>query len=195
MAKVNVNQVERIASGVFGGVLLLQSLSQRGLLKKALAGALLYRGISGHSYLYQVLNVNTADGSSGVTPAEVERAITIEKPVDELYQFWKVPENFAQIMGNFAQVTQTSDGRVHWTMSGPLQQSIEWDTQVVEDRAGEIIRWQAAETGDGAKAPNGGEVRFRPAPGSWGTEVTLRIVFNAPGGAIGADITKSRKNR
>jgi uncharacterized membrane protein len=186
-SQINVNQVERIVSGVFGGVWLLQSLGHRGLLEKALAGALLYRGISGHSYLYQWLNVNTANGSGG-GQGEVERAITIEKPVEEVYQFWKVPENFVQVMANFAQVSQSSDGHVHWAMNGPMQQSIEWDSQVVEDIPNERIRWQTV--GD-SKASNGGEVHFRPAPGKWGTEVTLRLSFNAPGGAIGGGISKT----
>jgi uncharacterized membrane protein len=185
--RINVGQTERIISGVFGGVWLLQSLGHRGLLEKVLAGTLLYRGISGHSYVYQWLNMNTADGSSGTGETEVERKITIEKPIEEVYQFWKMPENFAQVMSNFAQVSQSSDGHVHWKMNGPTRQSIEWDTQVVEDVENEVIRWQ---TLGESKASNGGEVHFRPASGDRGTEVTLRLSFNAPGGAIGGGISK-----
>ena len=38
---------------------------------------------------------------------------------------------------------------------------------------------------DGASLPSEGEVQFRPAPGDRGTEVTLRIRFDPPGGALG----------
>ena len=33
--------------------------------------------------------------------------------------------------------------------------------------------------------PNEGMLQFRPAPGEWGTELTLTLRFNPPGGKIG----------
>ena len=48
-------------------------------------------------------------------------------------------------------------------------------------------RWQSVE---GASLPSEGEVHFRPAPGDRGTEVTLRIRFNPPGGALGLAAAK-----
>ena len=85
-------------------------------------------------------------------------------------------------MSRFAEVTPAGDGRLHWKVRGPLGRDFEWDTRVVEDRPGGSQRWQSVE---GASLPNEGEVHFRPAPRGRGTEVTLRVRFDPPGGALG----------
>lgn len=189
-AKVNIHQTERIVSAGLGGRLLLRSLPRRSLGGAALASALLYRGISGHSYLYQALGMSTAEregiGASADT-AEVERSITIGKPANELFRFWREPQRLSQILGDIAQVTQVSGGRQHWVVHGPFNRRMEWDTQVIEDHPGELVRWKSL---DGAPLPNEGLVRFRPAPRDWGTEVALRFRFDAPGGTLGNAVAK-----
>jgi uncharacterized membrane protein len=186
-AKVNMHQMERIVSAGLGGVLLLRSLPRRSLGGAALASALLYRGISGHSYLYQALGLSTnGTGASAETP-EVECSITIGKSANELYRFWREPQNLSQILGEVGQVTQVSGGRQHWVVNGPFNQRLEWDTQIVEDRPGEMVRWKSV---DGASLPNEGLVHFRPAPGDRGTEVTLYFRFDPPGGTLGNTLAK-----
>jgi len=59
---------------------------------------------------------------------------------------------------------------------------MEWDTQIVEDRHGKLLRWESLE---GAPLPNEGTVRFSPAPGDWGTEAMLCLRFDPPGGPLG----------
>lgn len=192
ITNVNMHQLERKASTILGGILLFQSFARRSpsLGEKALAAVLLYRGISGHSFLYQALGMSTASKAerqkAGDAP-EVERSITIEKPANDLYRFWREPQHLSQIMGAFAEVTEGSGGQTHWAVQGPFNRRIEWDSQIVEDRPGEMIRWKSL---DGARIPNEGIVRFRSAPRDWGTEVTLRMRFNPPGGALGNKIVK-----
>ena len=141
--------------------------------------------MSGHSYLYQALGMSTAQrngiGASAGTP-EVERSITVGKPANELYRFWREPQRLSQILGDIAQVTEVSGGRQHWVVHGPFNRRMEWDTQVVEDWPGELVRWKSL---DGAPLPNEGLVRFRPAPRDWGTEVTLRLTYSVPGVLMG----------
>lgn len=186
----NVHVIERRASTLLGGALLLHSFTRRSLAlgEMVLAGTLLYRGISGHSMLYQTLGVNTAEllngqrsGQAAETP-EFKSSITVEKPVDELYRFWQDPQNLSLVMEDNTQVTPTASGHMHWIVEGPLNRSIEWDTQVVEERPNELIRWRSV---PGATIPSEGWVRFRPAPRDWGTEVTLGFSFDVPGGALG----------
>jgi uncharacterized membrane protein len=86
-------------------------------------------------------------------------------------------------MGHFAEVTQSGDDRFRWTVRGPLDRDVSWETRVVEVEPGEIVRW---ETPQDAMLPNSGTVRFRPAPGDRGTVVTLSIRFDPPGGAFGS---------
>ncbi len=186
-AKVNIHQTERIVSAGLGAVLLLRSLSRPSLSGVALASALLYRGISGHSYLYQALDISTNGTGTPANAPEGESSITIGKSANELYRFWREPQNLSQILGDVAQVTQVSDDRQHWVVHGPFNQRMEWDTQIVEDRPDETVRWKSL---DGAPLPNEGLLRFRPAPGNWGTEVTLRFRFDSPGGMLGNTVAK-----
>lgn len=189
---VNIHTVERRISAILGGTLLLQSLTRRSpaLGEKALAAALLYRGISGHSFLYQGLGISTANeqhGQADNTP-EVERSITIEKSADELYRFWRAPQNLSQIMGDLGEVTEMGNGLTHWVVQGPWNRRIEWDTQFVEERPGELLRWKSV---DGSPYPNEGSVQFRSAPRDWGTEVTLHFRFDAPGGTLSNNVVNS----
>ena len=57
-----------------------------------------------------------------------------------------------------------------------------WETRIVQDRPGEALRWESA---PGAAIPKAGRLRFKPAPRDFGTEVTLNIGFDPPGGALG----------
>jgi uncharacterized membrane protein len=191
--KVNVNQLERIGSATLGGALLVRSFRHPSLGKVVLALDLLYRGVSGHSSLYQVLGVSTADGSKqqareaqAGTP-EIERVITIGKPADELYRLWRTPQTLSQILGDVAEVTEVSKERAHWKMRVPPGLSAEWDAHILEDRPGEFLRWKSLE---GAQLPNEGSIRFQPAPGERGTEVTLHFRFDPPGGALGTTVAK-----
>lgn len=185
-ARVNVHPVERIASTVLGGALLLRKLPQRAPISRALGLVLLYRGISGHSYLYRALGVRTTRGGAQIGEEEagipeVTRAITIGKSADDLYRYLRDPECIAQVMGDYIEVTQISNDRAHWRLHSPALR-MEWDTQVIEDRPGELLRWESLE---GAKVPSEGEIRFRPAPGNRGTETVLRLRFRPPGGVLG----------
>lgn len=184
--KVNIHQTERNVSTALGGVVLLRSFTRGSLSGIALGSALLYRGISGHSFLYQALNMSTADGNKQSAP-EVERSITIEKPAQELYRLWSDPQNITQVMGDFADVTQVSDKRSHWVLHSPLNRRMEWDTEIVENRPGELLRWKSVE---GAPLPNEMAVRFHPAPRDWGTVVTLHVRFTPPGGALGSGLLR-----
>ncbi len=114
-------------------------------------------------------------------------AITIRKPAEELDRLWRDPQTLTRITSGFAEVTPAGDGRMKWKVHGPLGRDFEWDTRVVEDRPGSGQRWQSVE---GASLVSEGEVHFRPAPGDRGTEVTLRVRFNPPGGALGRAAAK-----
>lgn len=191
--KQNVNQVERIVSTALGGVLLMRSLTRRSPVEGILGIALLYRGVSGYSYLYQMLGMNTAKGNkqgeAGAADGApvVERSITVEKPADELYRYWRDPRELSKILGKFGEVTAVGGNRMHWRMNVPLRRNMEWDTQIVEDRPGQVLRWESVE---GAQIPNQGTVRFRPAPGDWGTEANLYFRFEPPGGTLGKNVVK-----
>jgi uncharacterized membrane protein len=113
---------------------------------------------------------------------EVERSITIGKTADELYKRWRDPKTLPQIVAGFASVRAVGEGRIRWTVEAPLGRTYEWDTETVEARPGEGVRWRSLP--DAAVATEG-TVRFRPAPAGRGTVTTLHVRFDPPGGALG----------
>ena len=186
----NAGRGERAAAAALGGTLLVSGLRRRSLGGTALAlagGWLLYRGVRGRSRStrgdgdaaaeYRETRVGTSSG-----PTEVERSVTVGKDADDLYGFWRDPEQLSRILGGFAEVTSAGERRQRWTVPTPLGRSLEWETELLEDRSGEVLRWRS--TG-GATVPNEWSVRFRPAPADRGTEVTLGLRFDPPGGRIG----------
>jgi len=193
---VNVDQGERVASGVLGGTLVLLGL-RRGTLAGAVAaiagGGLLYRAATGHCSLYQAIGRNTAAGneaSEAGAPedsAEVVRAITIHKSAEELERLWREPESLSRILGFFAAVSPAGDGRTHWKVQGPFGKAFEWETRDASDGTGKGLCWQSVE---GAAIRTEGSLTFKPAPANRGTEATLHVRFDPPGGALGQSAAK-----
>ncbi|NMO21012.1 SRPBCC family protein [Pyxidicoccus fallax] len=188
--------VEQFASAVLGGALLSIGLGRRSLGGAALAlagGGLLFRsfGGQGHGPILEEPRFDTDRGPYEpevvAGPRVLERSITIQKPASELYRAWRLAENLTKVMGHFADVTTAGPDVQHWRVQGPLGRSLEWDSHIVEEHPGEFLRWESLK---GADVPNDGWVRFRPAPGDWGTVVTLRFRFDPPGGVIGDAVVK-----
>jgi uncharacterized membrane protein len=112
----------------------------------------------------------------------VESAFTIEKPREELYEFWRNFENLPRFMKHVESV-RSEDGQVsHWTVTAPAGRTVEWDARIVNEIPGELIAWKSL---DGADVDNAGSVRFIDALGDRGTEVRVVIDYIPPGGKLG----------
>ncbi|MBW4554920.1 MAG: SRPBCC family protein [Trichormus sp. ATA11-4-KO1] len=130
-------------------------------------------------------------------PIKVEKTVTINKPAEELYSFWRNFENLPRFMKHLKSVkvyddTRESSGhatRSHWITQGLLDESrsIEWDTVIIEDQENELISWASVES---AVVENSGRVRFQPAPGNRGTEVKAVTEYKPLGGVIVVAIAK-----
>jgi uncharacterized membrane protein len=107
---------------------------------------------------------------------EVERTITIRQPSEVLYAYFRDPRHLRAIMGEFAEVSGEGD-HLYWTVNGPLKKKLRWTTIFVEERPGEILRWQSASD---TILKNDGSISFGPELGEWGTAVTLRMRFELP---------------
>lgn len=182
-SKRNVGHTERALSGALGGALLLAATKTRLFTSGAAAALgtlLLYRGASGSCPVYRRMGVSTARHSSGDGGVDVQRSITIGRSPDEVYRFWRDPENLPRIMGHFAKVTAEAH-HAHWRLDLPLGRRVEWDTQVVDEAPGERIHWRSRQP---SELDSEGEVVLTPH-GEWGTEVTLRLRFEPPLGKAG----------
>ncbi|MDZ8079273.1 MAG: SRPBCC family protein [Nostoc sp. DcaGUA01] len=118
---------------------------------------------------------------------KVEKTLTINKPVEELYRFWRNFDNLPRFIKHLKEVRVHDEKRSHWISKGFLNGSVEWDVVITEDRENELIAWTSVE---GAAIETSGRVHFKPAPGNRGTEVKTVREFTPPGGAIGAALVK-----
>jgi len=118
---------------------------------------------------------------------KVVRAVTIRKPAAELYAFWRDLPNLMQVIKHRVSITTTAPDESHWVVSAPAGRTVEWDSIIVNDEPGRLIAWR---TREGATVPNAGSVRFEDAPGDEGTEVTVSLQYDPPGGKLGAALAK-----
>lgn len=181
----NVGVTERIGSAAAGALLLLPLLKTRSAwaCTGAAAGALLlYRGVTGHSPIYQALKV---DRSTPDEPVRATASVTVGKSAQELYKLWQQPEVFAAVMRDFATLTPLDNDHARWTVHLPAGKTLAWETEVVEERRNELFAWQ---TVPGAAIPQSGKLHLRPAiPADRGTVTTLELAFDPstlPGGTL-----------
>ena len=119
---------------------------------------------------------------------QVTRAVTIYRSPSEVYEFWHQFENFPRFMYHLESVQDLGDGRSHWIARAPAGRTVEWDAEIVEDIPNQLIAWRSV--GDDDDINNAGTVRFKPAPGSRGTEVHVQLDYEPPGGKLGSTIAK-----
>ncbi len=112
----------------------------------------------------------------------VVRAVTIQRPAEQLYAYWHDLSNMPQIFKYVESVQPIDNVRSHWTMKLPTQQKVEFDSELYTDVPNEVISWRSL---SGAELKNAGSVRFEPAPDKQGTEVRLTVEFVPPAGALG----------
>ena len=196
----NVGTLERLISGAGGGALAIYGLRRRDWLGASLAllgGNLVFRGTSGHSFVYQAMGVNTANttdtASNAVTSVphnegvKVEHVVTIEKAPEELYRFWRNFENLPRFMQHLQSVSVVDSIHSHWVANAPAGKSVEWNAEIINDRPNQLIAWRSV---GHSQIGNAGSVHFTPAPGNRGTEVKIVLEYDPPAGRLGSLIAK-----
>lgn len=128
----------------------------------------------------------TASKEAKPSRALLAEAVTINRRPQELYDFWRDPENLASVMENIAAIERIDDRRSRWTVKAPAGKEVSWESVITEDVPGEAITWQSAE---GADIANSGRVEFVDA-GRRGTVVRAVIAYDPPGGTVGQLIAK-----
>ena len=128
----------------------------------------------------------TASKTAKPARALLAEAVTINRPANELYEFWRNPANLEQVMENIASIEVIDDRRSRWTVKAPGGKEVSWESVITEDVPGGEITWQSAE---GADVANSGRIQFIDA-GRRGTVVRATIAYEPPGGVIGQLIAK-----
>jgi uncharacterized membrane protein len=115
----------------------------------------------------------------------VERVVTINKPIEQVYAFWRNFENLPRFMRHLESVRVTGNRRSRWRAKAPAGMTVEWEAELVQEQEHAWIAWRSL---PGADVENSGSVRFDRAPGARGTEVRVQLQYHPPAGAVGRGI-------
>ena len=118
--------------------------------------------------------------------ALLAESVTINRSAQELYEFWRNPENLTQVMENVISIELLGPDRSRWTVKAPAGNEVSWESVITKEVPGQEIYWQSAE---GADIANSGRITFQEA-GERGTVVRAVIAYDPPGGAIGQLVAK-----
>ena len=113
----------------------------------------------------------------------VEHSVTINRPVAEVFRFWRSFENLPKFMAHLEQVTVRDGGISHWVARGPAGVKVEWDARIINEIQNKVIGWQSLE---GSSVATAGSVNFDAT--DRGTVVHVHLQYNPPGGKIGAAV-------
>lgn len=135
------------------------------------------------------LKEGAAKAAAGVPDAQGSsasaRAVTINKPVDEVFAYFRDFANLPTFMDNVERIRVLDDQRSAWEVKGPAG-TYEWIARITEEVPNRLIAWTSE---PGADVANSGRVEFRDA-GTRGTVVTATILYTPPGGVVGKVIAK-----
>lgn len=113
-----------------------------------------------------------------------QKTIVIERPVEEVYAFWRNFENLPRFMKNLKDVEVFDERRSHWVLESLAGQTAEWNAEITDERENELISWRSLSDG----VDHAGSVQFHPLKGS--TEITVTLAYNPAAGELGAAIAR-----
>ena len=193
----NISETERWVSMAAGAGLVAYGLTRRrgtGLLVAGLGACLARRGMTGHCDTYQLLGLNTAGtgedtrgalgGPAGVI---VEESVVINRPISELYRFWRNLENLPRFMSHLESVERITDTLSRWRATAPAGTTVEWNAEIINEVPDQVIGWKSIEGSDVVSA---GSVNFDEAAGGRGTRVQVRLQYSPPGGKVGDAVAR-----
>lgn len=192
-SRINVGGPERWGSVASGALLTYFGLKKNGWLGKLLlsgaGGLLLYRGLTGHGPIYEQIGRSTVR-THAAQAAEVDETLTVYKPREQVYAFWREVENLPRFMRHLKSVEDLGEGRSRWTARAPKGLgTLTWEAETTADEPGKKIAWRSL---PGADIQNAGTVQFEDAPEGHdgpegrGTEVRVQISYRPPAGDVGA---------
>jgi uncharacterized membrane protein len=194
---VNVGRTERLVSGVAAAAVGAFALRRKRLrpILLPLAANLISRAVTGRCPINRALGRNTARPKRGSPVAsvgrgkgiKVEKSVTVNRPVQEVYRFWRNFENLPRFMDHLESVTVLDENRSHWVAKAPAGTKVEWDATIHNEIENELIAWRSL---PGADVNNAGSVHFTPVGNDDRTEVMVVLSYEPPAGKVGATVAK-----
>jgi uncharacterized membrane protein len=183
---INLQELERWASLAAAGAVIVYGFSRRTAPGVALAVAatpLVYRGVSGRWPFEDGYADDTRHALSGSRGIHVRESVRIERPVSEIYAFWRQLENLPRVLTHLESVDESGDGRSHWIARGPADLGVEWDAEIINDIEDKLIAWRSLPHSDIVTA---GSVNFKRVRGGRATELSVHLQYEPPAGRAGA---------
>lgn len=193
----NISDAERWVSVAAGTALALYGIRHwrdNGWVHGTLAALFLRWGATGHCEVYEALGINTAGtgsdtrralgGSNGIN---VEESITINRPVQELFEFWRHLENLPRFMHHLESVERITETISRWRAKGPAGYTGEWNAEIINEIPNKLVAWRSIE---GADVVSAGSVHFDDAGPGRGTRIRVRLQYSPPGGKAGAALAR-----
>jgi uncharacterized membrane protein len=187
-------------SSVLGGIGLIsygvKKRSLGGTLLAILGGDLVLCGSTGSSPLSKAFGLaRRSNGQTAPIPYQqgirVDADITIDKPREEVYSFWRQLENLPRFMQHIRSVSAIDSRHSHWVAEGPGGNTVEWNAEIINDQPNDLIGWKSLL---GSDVETAGSVHFKPARGNQATQVHVELQYLPPAGAVGAAIAKLMGN-
>jgi uncharacterized membrane protein len=110
----------------------------------------------------------------------IEASVTINRPVEQVFSFYRDFRNLPSFLGDVMAVEQIGPATSRWTIEGPLGIRANWTIRVTEERTNELIRYETVTL---PVLRTFWEIHF--APGSEAGETVVREVMKAPLGRLG----------
>lgn len=189
-----VPMLPRMISAAGGTLLALYGLRRRsgpGALAAAAGGALVYSAASDFRTIRGIRENRL--GGDGIRllrsrPIRIQRSVTVNRPREEVFGFWRNLENLPQFMRHLENVRSLDDRRSRWVARLPGGVSrLEWEAEITQERPGELIAWRSLPD---SEVLTTGVVRFEDAPGDRGTRVHVSLDYSPPAGAIGEAVAR-----
>lgn len=110
---------------------------------------------------------------------KIERAITVLRPVAEVFAFWRNFQNLPKFMQKLESIEVITGTRAkwHWKIMG--DRTLGWETEIIAEIENRMISWQSVGDSD---VDNAGSIWFRPAPQDGATEIHIQVMVRTPGG-------------
>jgi uncharacterized membrane protein len=182
------HQIERWVSLAAASAVVTYGLRTRGpagMWLVAAAAPLAYRGVAGSWPSFggdRAAREDTRAALGGKRGVHVRESIRLEKPIEEVYRFWRQLENLPRFMTHLKQVTDLGNGRSHWVAKGPGGFDVEWDADIVNEAENKVIGWRSL---PGSDVVSAGSVNFSTIRGG-GTQVSVHLQYSSPGGRAGS---------
>jgi uncharacterized membrane protein len=169
----------RTVAGSAGTALIALGLVRRGRIGVGLiaAGASLFvRALTNLEFR------RLAGIGAGRRAIDVQKTITVDAPVHEVFAFWDDFANFPRFMHHVREVRPTRDPAIWtWTVSGAsIAAPIEYNAVITERVLNRVLAWKTTED---SAVGHAGLIRFEPVDEEK-TRIHIRLSYNPPGGAL-----------